>query len=771
MKKRLLLAIISMLTVQFMITAQNTCNIICLDDVRVSLGAESAELNPLNLLKDKCELDIKLTLKDENDNIIFEQTDESSWTVTQEDIDNTYTFTINEDKTANTCTGSITIQDINEPLPDDPFTDSHLIFPGEDSNLTCTLACLDQITASLSSDGTGQIWPLDLLNSVCKNQLKLTIRDDENNIIFEQTTEDYWTLNQDHADKTFSYAIEEKDSGNSCWGNITILDKPSGESTTGNSEGETTTDTSTDNNGGNSGSENADCASTPADFSSFMLKEKLEFDGKSLEDINEELEKAYTTALTNFFVANKIDDPLNSLIRHQYSDVVTEKENGDLTILRAHNLIDFCHYQPHSEDGTGKYIFVQTIVAKNLGSMKVSGINFGQSDTGIAINNMKLINESGKSALINLTEQVSIGTAISNTIQEQEWQNGVYKLEVDKFGSCATGVSSLDIVITIRHILGLETFDSNVKLIAADTDDNNKITTNDVVKMRRTVLGLDDCNNDSNWRFYKSDLNTDNTFDLSMKHDFDLSYSINSGVTDVNIVALKKGDVNFSAIDSETDFRSINTSLTVENQKIKLGESYDIDLKLNEDTKVISGTIDFKNTPFEILEFSSEALDINNDNFYVTPDKSKVLFYKNESKSLKSGEVLLTMKIKATQNGSFENILKNSIKSFEVYSSVNSRQRIILDLDVIDQVSQIEDQITYNTIMNQGRINIFPTTHTDSKIQDLSIFTMDGRQVYSQRNMNIKEASIELYGYEYQLLVYNLVTNTGKAIAGKFLAQ
>ena len=55
----------------------------------------------------------------------------------------------------------------------------------------------------------------------------------------------------------------------------------------------------------------------------------------------------------------------------------------------------------------------------------------------------------------------------------------------------ANGVSGADILLIRRHILGLDTFTSPLQRIAADADRNAKISTFDLIRLRKIILGVD----------------------------------------------------------------------------------------------------------------------------------------------------------------------------------------------------------------------------------------------------------------------------------------
>ena len=77
------------------------------------------------------------------------------------------------------------------------------------------------------------------------------------------------------------------------------------------------------------------------------------------------------------------------------------------------------------------------------------------------------------------------------------------------------GVSTLDLVLMQKHILGIDPFDSAYKVIASDVDNNEKVTAADLVNLRRIILGIEDefSNGQSSWRFVKADVTYPNIND------------------------------------------------------------------------------------------------------------------------------------------------------------------------------------------------------------------------------------------------------------------
>ena len=111
------------------------------------------------------------------------------------------------------------------------------------------------------------------------------------------------------------------------------------------------------------------------------------------------------------------------------------------------------------------------------------------------------------------------------------------------------GVSTFDLVLISKHILGITTFDSPYKYVAADVNQSSTITAFDMVQLRQLILNIttEFSNNDS-WRFI--DANHTFTTVNPAAENFNESYTItelNGEMTGMDFVGVKIGDVNGNA--------------------------------------------------------------------------------------------------------------------------------------------------------------------------------------------------------------------------------
>ena len=110
------------------------------------------------------------------------------------------------------------------------------------------------------------------------------------------------------------------------------------------------------------------------------------------------------------------------------------------------------------------------------------------------------------------------------------------------------GVSTLDIVVLQKHILGLDLLDSPYQYIAADANNSGTISTLDLVEMRKVILLISDgFLNNTSWRFVDESFEfTDDT--NPFLDDFPETVEIPNltDTMDVRFIAIKIGDVNNS---------------------------------------------------------------------------------------------------------------------------------------------------------------------------------------------------------------------------------
>ncbi len=126
---------------------------------------------------------------------------------------------------------------------------------------------------------------------------------------------------------------------------------------------------------------------------------------------------------------------------------------------------------------------------------------------------------------------------------------GQYIVKPEMEGIAVTGVSTLDLVLIQKHILGLRNLETPYTFIAADINNDQNVSALDIVSLRKVILGLTETfpNNDI-WNFINKDyVFFDEENPLASNYDDEYEISDLSQDMDIHFLAVKTGDVNFSA--------------------------------------------------------------------------------------------------------------------------------------------------------------------------------------------------------------------------------
>ncbi len=185
-----------------------------------------------------------------------------------------------------------------------------------------------------------------------------------------------------------------------------------------------------------------------------------------------------------------------------------------------------------------------------------------------------------------------------------------YTVRPEKNEDPLNGVSTFDLVLMNKHILGTGQLDSPYKMIAADINASGSISTFDLVLLRRLILQIDDdFTMNNSWRFIEAGFQFPDPSD-PFATVFPEVLEINSLNEDMakDFIAVKIGDVNGNAATGnfagQGDPRNMQNPLvfTVQDELLNPGRMYQLDFRAG-DIKDIYGyqfTFDFNR---ELLRF------------------------------------------------------------------------------------------------------------------------------------------------------------------------
>jgi hypothetical protein len=202
-----------------------------------------------------------------------------------------------------------------------------------------------------------------------------------------------------------------------------------------------------------------------------------------------------------------------------------------------------------------------------------------------------------------------------------------YAVRGERVDNPLNGVTTYDIALMSRHILGTEVLNSPFKIIAADVNGDRELNTGDMIALRRAVLHLAPTfpNNVQSWRFvnktyaFRSATNP-------LAEDFPEVVNVTNaarGNNAADFIGIKVGDLNSSATANGLaglDIRGGAGMVTLKTDDLNLvaGKTYTVQLK-SDDFKVsgVQGTLNLANGYADQIAVTGQLPNMAEGNFGV----------------------------------------------------------------------------------------------------------------------------------------------------------
>jgi hypothetical protein len=358
-------------------------------------------------------------------------------------------------------------------------------------------------------------------------------------------------------------------------------------------------------------------------------------------------------------------------------------------------------------------------------------------------------------------------------------ENRAYDIIPSKNDDVLNGISTLDLLLIQRHILGLSLFDTPFKLIAADVNDSGNISTADLVELRRLILGnMQEFSNNESWRFVdKTQVIHDpaNPFGSVMMD----MYEIELLQEDMNVdfVAIKIGDVNGSAVaniqDRNLDSRNLNhLMLAFENNQFAKGDFVSVPVFAQGEDQLFGIQMALDASFARNVSLRSAALEIGSENQFVKDGSLRVSATAYNGVASSSTEALFYIEFEALNTGSISNVLKlNTDVKAEAYLNAN------FDIHQIE-FRELNTEISmFNVMQNEPNPWIdatrIPVVLPQGGTVDFRIFDQTGRMVYKTQyqmsnGINYIELSKTVLNINNGIYLYEVEFN-GQTMTKKML--
>ena len=227
------------------------------------------------------------------------------------------------------------------------------------------------------------------------------------------------------------------------------------------------------------------------------------------------------------------------------------------------------------------------------------------------------------------------------------------------------GVSTFDLVLIAKHILGQAPLNSPYKLIAADVNNSKSITTLDLVQLRRLVLGIDSkLSSNTSWRFVDASFRfADQSNPWATQIPEVVNVNDLSSDARGNFIAIKVGDVNNSALGVSTVRTNGTFSLRAEDRAIEAGTEVRVPI-----TATLAGmegyqfTLGYDRSAVELVDLEYGTMQAEHFGVFAKEGLITASWNAKGSKAVE-GETLFTLVLRA----------KADVKSLNEVLNVNSR--------------------------------------------------------------------------------------------------
>lgn len=400
----------------------------------------------------------------------------------------------------------------------------------------------------------------------------------------------------------------------------------------------------------------------------------------------------------------------------------------------------------------------------------------------------KLVKISGKARTILGEEMNDVKILLNNELERATDSTGQYEylnlfkntnyfVNASKESHILSGISTQDALALSKHILGIKALDSPYKIIAADINNNGKVTTADLLALRKAILQIDDkFPNNKAWRFVDANHvfpNQGNPFTQAIPETVTLD-NLQTNKTNVNWIGIKVGDLNLSVNPNNLNAPVVRNlagtlELLTDDVQLTAGYEYKIPVKCK-DFKTVQGfqyTFEYDANQLEIVNSLPGSLrSMDQDalgNTFAKDGKTGVSWFEPIHDKITEDNTLFELVVKAKTNCLLSKSLKigSSFLAAEAYQADDEMLDVVLKYN--NDISSIDYELEQNLPNPFEFETTIPFVLSNASEVNIEIYDMLGNRIktfnglFPQGKNNIKVTSNDLNNlsgmYYYQLQV------------------
>ncbi len=357
-----------------------------------------------------------------------------------------------------------------------------------------------------------------------------------------------------------------------------------------------------------------------------------------------------------------------------------------------------------------------------------------------------------------------------------------YNYEINAYNNKNTreGVSTLDLVLIQRHILGIAALDSPYKIIAADINNNATVSASDLLQLRKLILGLypnDNLPNNTSWRFVD---NKHSFVSPAQPFPFDEVVNVNNlsqSMFNQNFVGVKVGDVNGSVSNSILGNANVRSAESFEMNVLDVAFAANDKISVDftsADVKSLYGMqfgIEFDQKLLQYNTIQAGSLNITGENISVKDGIITVSWNEASLNTFEKNEILFSIEFVAKGNGTLSEEIKITDKTLnsESYNELLETSNINITFRSIGDEDFVLLQNEPNPFSNSTSISFVLPQEGNASIK---VYDVTGKLILSKekvftKGLNtviIKGNELNVSGVLYYQLIYGNSSATRKMI-------
>ncbi len=391
------------------------------------------------------------------------------------------------------------------------------------------------------------------------------------------------------------------------------------------------------------------------------------------------------------------------------------------------NNYDFCTVFLTLVDNNGSCDSIPT------GSINIGGSVATEQGQVIESVMMELSSNQPQYPLNNMTDEQGEYMFSSNTSSLDYAVNG------SKNDDYLNGVSTIDLVMIQRHILGIEILDSPYKMVAADINNDELVNGIDLVELRKLILGIySELPQNDSWRFINKSAPMDVIYPWPL-NEIRLILGLDNDKMQEDFVGVKVGDVNDTAVVSAQDTETGNIrpiELDYNDLSFEDGELVDMTISSGQLDQLVGLQFTLDMDGLQFVELVDGGIKVSEKNFALLSEE-QLTFSWNETSTVQE-EVLFTIRFRATTSGRLSNSVSMSsdITSAEAYTGKNFRT---IPITLIGQDNSGQEFALYQNNPNPfNGSTVISFDLPETSVVTITISDVTGRTVWNETKEYVK---------------------------------